>query len=402
MIQNPKRPAYVSSRTEDRDGTLHVMNVLFDDRFGGATKRVVQVAAGLREKGVRTTVCLPEGGGNAEDLARGAGIPVARLSFGRIPPPRDPRRVLRWSLRLPRDVRRFLKLFRREQPDVVHVNGAFFIAPAVAARLAGIPLVWHLNDTLVPKGVAPIFGALVRALANGIVAAAGAVAVHYGVANVPHAVIYPPVDPRCQSVARRQSGEVRRVGLVANWNPLKGVEYFVRAAALVRERMGEVEVVFAGARLATHEEYARGVDALITSLGLRPAVKECGFVPSVAPVLAGLDVLVMSSISEAASMPVLEAMGAGVPVVASEVGGVREILAADPKNPAGIIIPSREPEEMAVAILDLLNNPQEADRMGRNGRLLAKERFSLETCVHQHLKVYCGVAKRPARATSVA
>ncbi len=130
-----------------------------------------------------------------------------------------------------------------------------------------------------------------------------------------------------------------RVGLVANWNPLKGVEYFVRAAALVRERMGEVEVVFAGARLATHEEYARRVDDLISSLGLRPAVRECGFVPSVAPVLADLDVLVMSSISEAASMPVLEAMGAGVPVVASEVGGVREILAAEPENPAGVIVP---------------------------------------------------------------
>lgn len=165
--------------------------------------------------------------------------------------------------------------------------------------------------------------------------------------------------------------------------------------------MGGVEVVFAGARLATHEGYARGVNALITSLGLRPAVKEHGFVPSVAPVLASLDVLVMSSISEAASMPVLEAMGAGVPVVASEVGGVREILAADPENPAGIIIPPRKPEQMATAILDLLNNPAKAACMGRNGRLLARERFSLETCVYQHLKVYRCVAKRPARADPV-
>ena len=389
-----------------RDGArpLRVINVLFDDRFGGATKRVIQVAAGLDnlgEEGARTTVCLPKGDGNAADLALEAGVPVVRLGFERIPHPRDPRRLLRWAFRLPGDIRRFMKLFRYERPEVVHVNGAFFIAPAVAARLSGTPLVWHLNDTLVPKWVAPVFGALVRALADGVVVAAEAVADHYGVASAPHAVIYPPVDPRCQEVARRRSGKVRRIGLVANWNPLKGVEYFVRAAALVREHLGEeVEVVFAGARLSTHAGYAQRVDGLISSLGLRPAVRKHGFVPSVAPVLAGLDVLVMSSISEASSMPVLEAMGAGVPVVASDVGGVREILAADPANPAGIIVPPRSPELTAAAVLELLNDPEKASRMGRDGNLLAAERFSLETCVRQHLKVYRNAAKWSNEATS--
>lgn len=48
---------------------------------------------------------------------------------------------------------------------------------------------------------------------------------------------------------------------------------------------------------------------------------------------------------------------------------------------------------MAAAILDLLNDPAKAARMGSNGRLLARERFSLETCIDQHLKVYLGVAK---------
>jgi glycosyltransferase involved in cell wall biosynthesis len=380
---------------------MHVINCLFDDRYGGAPKRVVQVAESLARYGVKTTVCLPEGSGNAADAARESGVPVLRLGFGRIPRPSDPARVLRWMARFPRDVGRFVNLFRRERPDVVHVNGAFFLAPALAAKLAGIPLVWHLNDTVVSAKVAPVLGTLVRILADRVVTSSEAVAVHYGVARTPHEVVHVPVDPRCYGVAlggSRRRGGVPRIGLVANWNPLKGVEYFVRTAALVREELGDgLEVVFAGARLDTHADYARSLDDLISELGLRPVVRELGFVSSVADVLADLDVLVMTSISEASSMPVLEAMAAGLPVVAANVGGVPEILAADPDRPAGILVPPRHPEAMATAVLKLLQEPDLADRMGHNGYRLAKERFSLEVRAQQHLELYKGLAGEAKR-----
>jgi glycosyltransferase involved in cell wall biosynthesis len=368
---------------------VHVISVLFDDRYGGAPKRVVEVARGLRERGVWTTVCLPAGGGNVEDLAREAGVDVVRLDFERIPPPRDGRRVLRWVVRLPGDIRRFVGLFRRERPDVAHVNGAFFLAPAIAAKLARVPLVWHINDTVLPRRVAPLFGALVRLMADEIVVAAKAVAKHYGVAAAAHEVIHPPVNSEYLSITRRARGEKQRVGLIANWNPLKGVEHFVRAAALVRESFeGELEIVFVGARLESHAEYARSIDALISELDLRPVVRERGFVPSVAGVLAELDVLVMSSISEASSMPVLEAMAAGVPVVAADVGGVREVVCGDLAYPSGMVVPPAEPEAMAAAILVLLRHPGEAEQMGENGRLRVRKNFLLDACVGQHLEVY--------------
>lgn len=380
---------------------MYVLNVLFDDRFGGSSKRVTQVARYLAaNEGVHTLLCLPEGDGNTAGVARDMGIPVARVGFERIPRPSDLRRVLRWTVRLPRDTRRFLALYRRERPDAIHVNGAFFMPPALAAKLARVPLVWHLNDTVLPARVAPLFGAFVRLLANRIVTTSEDVAVHYGVSSVPHDVMTPPVDPRCFDVVREPGGDgpPYRIGLVANWNPLKGVEYFVRAAALVREELGDdLEVVFAGARLKTHAEYARRADDLISETGLRPAVRELGFVSSVAPVLAGLDVLVMTSTAEASSMPVLEAMAVGVPVVATDVGGVRELVEADPASPAGLVVPLRAPEAIAAAVLKLLREPETAALMGRNGRRLAGERFSLEICAHRHLAVYEGAVRGRAR-----
>lgn len=303
--------------------------------------------------------------------------------------------MLRWLFGLPGDVWRFTRVLRKDRPDVAHVNGAFFLAPAIAAKLAGVPLVWHLNDTVIPRRAAPVFGALVRRLADRVVVAAEAVARHYAVTSAPYTVIHAPVAVEEFRIAEtgREEG-MRRVGLVGNWNPLKGLEYFVRAAVLVRDEVeSEVEFVFAGAHLDTHAEYARCIDALIDDLKLRPAVEDLGFVQSIAPVLKSLDVLVLSSNSEASPMVVLEAMASSVPVVATDVGGVREMLLGDPVRPAGTVVPPQDPEAISQAIVRLLKDTGEAARLGANGRQLAEERFSLEICARRHLEVYKSLTK---------
>lgn len=373
---------------------LRVVNFLFDDRYGGPQKRVIQVAGRLSTKGVETLMVLPAGSGNAAGEARKAGVTVLRVPFGRPPRPTDPRRVVRWALGLPGDVLRLVGVLRGGA-DVAHVNGAFFLAPALAAKLAGVPLVWHLNDTVVPARVAPLFGALVRALADGVVTAAERVARHYGVASSPHAVIHAPVDVSAFHPGRRPGGNVARIGLVANRNPLKGHEYFLRAAALVRDRLNlPLEVILAGARLESYREYSQRVDALIGELGLSPVVRDYDFVADVSPVLEGLDVVVLSSTTEASPMAVLEGMASGVPVVATDVGGVREMLLVDPVEPAGVVVPPRDPKALARAILKLLESPEEALRMGKKGRRLAEECFSLEACVRRHLQAYGDVMHR--------
>jgi glycosyltransferase involved in cell wall biosynthesis len=379
---------------------LRVLNVLFEARYGGPPKRVSMVGEALLAHGVETVLCKPFRSNDALKVAtQEPKIPVRQIAFEHIPRPRDLRRVLRWMVLLPRDVLRFMSLFRREKPDVVHVNGAFFIPPAIAAKLTGIPLVWHLNDTIVPARVAPAFGALVRLLADQIVVAAEGVASHYGVNGAAYEVIYAPVDAkrfRTSSLTSRERGRrVPRVGLIASWSPVKGVEYFVRAAAQARERLGgAMEIVFAGAKLPSHDEYCRGIERLIEELELGPAIHEHGYVPSVAEVLAGLDVLVLSSVSEASPMVVLEGMAAGVPVVATDVGGVRELLLNDHARPAGIVVQARDPEPIAAALIDLLQHPEKASLMGENGRQLANERFSLDTCVEKHLQIYTKIVNR--------
>src|SRR5882672_7253977 len=249
-----------------------VVNVLFDDRIAGPSKRVVDVGRRLRQHSVETLVCLPEGSGEAEELAVDAGLRVRRVAFRRIPRPSDPSAVLDWIVSMPGDVRRFARAFRHENADVIHVNGAFFLAPALAAKYCGLPLVWHLNDTIVSREIAWALGRVVQRLADRVIVAAEAVARHYRIDRVPYEVVYAPVDGE-QFVAPKRSapflsdGRVR-VGCVANWYPAKGIEYFVRACALLRESLGadRVEVVLVGAKLTTQREYCSRVEALIDAL----------------------------------------------------------------------------------------------------------------------------------------
>src|SRR5262245_51607021 len=83
---------------------VKVVNVLFDDRYGGPPKRVVLVARRLEPEGVGTVICVPDGSGNVVELARQAGVASRRVRFQRMPRPRNFWGVFRWVWRLPSDV----------------------------------------------------------------------------------------------------------------------------------------------------------------------------------------------------------------------------------------------------------------------------------------------------------
>jgi glycosyltransferase involved in cell wall biosynthesis len=171
--------------------------------------------------------------------------------------------------------------------------------------------------------------------------------------------------------------------MVANWNPLKGHPDFIRAIAQVREAIGDgIRVTLAGAKLETHAAYRANVEALIEELGLGDTIEDLGFISKAEEVIPHFTLLVQSSISEACGMSGLEAMAAGVPVVATDVGGVEEILGASSPAPGGLIVPVRDPVALALRV-----------ELGRNGRARAERIFSSARCAERHLEVYSSVVR---------
>ena len=346
---------------------LRVVQVLSEDNFGGPHQRIITLARELMATDIEITLCLPEGSGSADIAASRVGVASYRLKMSKPPHPNDFREIINWIIRLPRDILNFRRLFRRLKVDIVHVNGGYFIAPAIAARLVKKPLAWHLNDTILPKSIAVIFGLIVQVLANEVIAQGRSVAYHYGIRIRNYKKIYPPVDvlnftPAPSAVLCKYRKGYIRLGLIANWNRIKGIEYFLEAAAILRERYDQcVTLVFAGARLPRQTKYCARIDQMIEELNLGNAVEHHGFIDDCSALLRTIDVLIMSSKSEGCPIVVLQAMATGVPVVATDVGSVSEVLLHEPDDPAGIVVTSQRADLIAEAVNKLL-----LDRLRKN------------------------------------
>jgi len=200
----------------------------------------------------------------------------------------------------------------------------------------------------------------------------------YGVAAEKIEAIYNGVDPDLFVPAPKPPHRSQRPVVVAAARifPLKDIETMIRSAAVVRERIPDVHYLVHGS-LDADVPYVEKCRALIAELGLVQTFELAGHHDRPAEVYTEGDLTALSSISEAFPYTVLESMSCGRPVVATDVGGVREALEG-----FGIIVPPRDPEAFGQAVIELLENPGFRFELGRRAReeVLAKYRisFSLE------------------------
>ncbi|NLZ39322.1 MAG: glycosyltransferase family 4 protein [Firmicutes bacterium] len=169
------------------------------------------------------------------------------------------------------------------------------------------------------------------------------------------------------------------VGTVARLAPQKGVETFIRAAAILLPHFPHARFVVAGSGplLLTLRQLAK-------QLGLNEYLLFLGHCEQINSLLAKLTVFVLPSLSEAQGIAVLEAMAAGCPVVASSVGGLREII-QHKRN--GLLVPPGDAKSLASAIQTLLLQPRLAARLAAQGKLDVA-RFSLAESMRKTKLVY--------------
>ena len=133
---------------------------------------------------------------------------------------------------------------------------------------------------------------------------------------------------------------------------------------------------------------------LASELGLGGRVRFLGYVADPAPVLAGAQLFVLSSRSEAFPRSVLEALRAGLPVVASAVGGIGEAV-TDGVN--GLLVPAGNPEPLAAALQTLLGDAPLRESMGAAARATYERRFRLEYMVDSTAAIYATLLGRTAK-----
>jgi glycosyltransferase involved in cell wall biosynthesis len=173
--------------------------------------------------------------------------------------------------------------------------------------------------------------------------------------------------------------------MIGHLAPIKGQEDFIRAAAVVCGARDDVEFIIAGEDKSHGDEHRRSLEKLIDELSLNQQVSLMGWVENVAKLLPTFDLFVSPSRSEPFGLSIVEAMAAGVPVVATMSEGAREII---DDNQTGRLIPIGAVEALGKAIDELLTDPKERDRLGKNAQRAVRERFSLERMLEATERVY--------------
>ncbi|MEZ0264689.1 MAG: glycosyltransferase, partial [Phycisphaerae bacterium] len=279
----------------------------------------------------------------------------------------------------------------RSRINLVHTNSLkSHVIVGLAARLAGIPVVWHVRNRIhsdyLPAPALRMFCSLCHVIPHELVAVSAAVrdmiigacgpaisgrtaVVHDG---VDPAEFTPPGGPGVGGPAAPV------VGLVGRISPFKGQDVFVRAAVLLADRFPRARFRIIGSAMFGEAEYERRVRDLVAGSGMRDRIEITGFCADVPAAMRDLDLVVhASTIGEPFGQVLIEAMAAGKPVVATNGGGVPEIVA---DGQTGLLVPMNDAEAMAGAIAALLACPDRAREMGQNGRRRATARFGMQGC----------------------
>ena len=299
-------------------------------------------------------------------------------------------------------------LLAAERIDVVHSNTIVTLEGALAAARLGLPHVWHsrglfgggfppayLDDPGFFLGAADRLADAVVCVSRGVERQTAAAVGENGQAA--RSVVYDGFDLDVfleQPVAERgalhaRNGIAPAARVVASLGGIqrrKGQLDLVETAALLVPDFPDLVFALGGA--AGDAEYVAALDARIAELGVGGQVRRLGFEPNVRNLLSISEAFVHPSHSEGFSLAVLEAMAAGLPVVATRCGGPEEIVE---DGVSGLLVPVGAPRELAAALRRLLSSPETARDMGQAAALRAGA-FRLEATARGIEAIYRGLA----------
>jgi len=368
---------------EDAPLLLRPMRLLFvadSLNVGGAERHAASLASAMAQQGHMVTLAYSVGGA-LTPLAEQADVAVRPLLRHLVKRRLSP--IFAWKL---------ARLVRQNQFDLVHAHMyASAIASAYALLGTSIPLVitehseanWRSQRARRYSqwfyGQAKHIIAVSREIRRRLIEQDN---VPYDQVSVIMNALPPLPELRSSILLDLPSvvGDAPLVAVAARLQPEKGVVYFLEAAAQVLQSLPHVHFLVMG-----DGPLRRELQAHAELLGVQEHVHFLGFRLDAQALIALSDVLVIPSLTEGTPLVALEAMTAGVPVVASAVGGIPEQIR---HRCEGLLVPPGDAQAFAEAILSLLQHPTWAQQLGEAGRQRAISHFNFATIVEETETVY--------------
>lgn len=365
---------------------IRILNVISRLNIGGISPYLIPLTRCLCDAGYEAQLAAGSVGLNEGDmsyLTAQAGITV--LDVPRLGRDISPLRDLA-------TVRDLVRLFRQQRPHIVHTHTAKAgFAGRLAAKLAGVPLIFHtyhghvFGEYFSPAktNLYKLLDRFTGAISTQIVTVAQNLRrelteVHHIAPSNRVEVVIPGYDLRALRALQRGDHSFRAhfqippeaplVGMVGRIVPIKNHALFLEAAALAHKTIPDARFLIVG-----DGELRAQTEAQVDALGLRERVIFTGWITDLPPLYSTLDLLVLCSKAEGLPSSIIEALVTGVPVAATAVGGVVDLLAGN----LGALVPSEDASALGEAIIHQLSDPQIKHRAEAN-RAAAFDLYHIE------------------------
>jgi glycosyltransferase involved in cell wall biosynthesis len=374
-----------------------VAHILPWPTIGGVEQATLRIADAVVGRGFENVAFCLAGETPVQDLFQSRGIQTIGYTPAE-PSYRHAAPYLKASVALARQL-------RAHGVDLVHCSDllAGYYA-GLAARLAGVPAICHIRCE---------YGAISRrdrsflrlighfAFVSEHTRSAFAYAVPAGRSTVLYdgLDLPAPADPRSAAEVRSEfdiPADVALIGMVARVAPIKDYPTLIRAARQVVDANPAVRFLIVGdhSGAETYQAHYAEVRRALEEQGLAKYFVFTGFRQDVHRLLAAMDVALLVTHSEGLPLVLLEAMAAGKPVVATDVGGIPEVIEHER---TGLLHAHENSAELAGAILTLLGDPGRASRLGLAGQEWVRTRFTQQSFASALEQMYRGVAARTGR-----
>ena len=295
-------------------------------------------------------------------------------------------RILHSRMKNALDVFSALELARfveQNEIEIIHAHLArdYTLAAFAAARARNKPRFVFTRHVLFP--LSRLHRIFLRRV-GGVIAVSGAVADALKQQNLFPAekikIIHNGIDIERFTPEIKKPNSVLTVGTIGHLAPIKGQIDFVRAAAIVSQKREDVFFLIVGEDKSRAGENRASIERLIAELNLQTRIRLSGWTDDVREHLSSFALFVSAAREEPFGLVIAEAMACGVPVIATKTEGAREIIE---EGVSGEIVPVGNPQSLAQAILDLLDNKEKSSKFVVNGRKRVCENFSLEKMVDE-------------------
>lgn len=360
------------------DRKIRIMHVVLSLNCGGLENLVIRLSNAMDKERFHLSICCLDNKGNLGEMASNLGIDVIVMH-------RKPGFDFSLILRL-------AYILRKKRVDIVHThNPSAHLYGTIAARLALIPIVVNTRHG-VGVGERPVGNVLLWRLTNKVIAVSHRVKDKLlksdilnsdKVITIQNGVDIKEFDSKYVKVRKENFGiedSAPVVGIVARLSVEKDHKTLLKAFKIVIQKIQNVKLVIVGDGHLKEElekiSRERQLDGKVLFLGYRDNI------PSL---LKLMDVFVLSSFSEGLSLTLLEAMAMEKPIVAARVGGNPEVVL---DGVTGRLVPPNDPTALAEALMEILNNKDMAEKMGKRAKERVSRLFSFERFIRDHEKLY--------------